>query len=38
KWDGMMGWFMEYMKTAPKKIRDDKYITKWPKAAGKVHS
>tara|TARA_Y100001936_G_scaffold121045_1_gene118400 strand:+ start:233 stop:823 length:591 start_codon:yes stop_codon:yes gene_type:complete len=36
KWDGMMGWFMEYMKTAPKKIRDDKYITKWHKAANDV--
>ena len=36
KWDGMMGWFMDYMKTAPKKIRDDKYITKWHNAAKKV--
>ena len=37
KWDGMMGWFMEYMKNAPpKKIRDDKYIKKWHKAAKTV--
>ena len=31
-----MGWFMEYMKTAPKKICDDKYITKWHAAANDV--
>ena len=36
KWDGLMGWFMEYMKTAPKEICDDKYITKWHNAAKKV--
>ena len=36
KWDGMMGWFMEYMKTAPPKICDDKYITKWHAAANDV--
>ena len=32
KWDGMMGWFMEYMKKAPPKICNDKYIKKWHKA------
>jgi len=36
KWDGMMGWFMDYMKTAPKKICNDKYVTKWHNAAKKV--
>ena len=28
KWDGMMGWFMEYMKKAPSEICNDKYIKK----------
>ena len=32
KWDGMMGWFMEYMKNAPPEICNDKYIKKWHKA------
>ena len=37
KWDGMMGWFMEYMKKAPPpKICKDKYIKKWHKAAKTV--
>ena len=33
KWDGMMGWFMEYMKSANDEIKADKYIAKWHKAA-----
>ena len=33
KWDGLMGWFMEYMKKAPSEICNDKYIKKWHKAA-----
>jgi len=33
KWDGLIGWFMEYMENAPKKIKDDPYIKKWYKAA-----
>ena len=36
KWDGMMGWFMEYMKKAPPEICNDKYIKKWHKAAKTV--
>ena len=36
KWDGMMGWFMEYMKKAPSEICNDKYIKKWHKAAKTV--
>ena len=36
KWDGMMGWFMEYMKTAPEEITGDKYIAKWYNAAKRV--
>ena len=37
KWDGMMGWFMEYMKKAPpERICNDKYIKKWHKAAKTV--
>ena len=33
KWDGMMDWFMEYMKSANDEIKADKYIAKWHNAA-----
>ena len=36
KWDGLIGWFMEYMENAPKEIKDDPYIKKWYKAAIKL--